>query len=263
MTRGPGRAAVTVCTDSWVMLRRCLRRTVRSRDTLLISMLLPVLIMLLFVYVFGGAIEVDMPYIAYVVPGIVLLCTGFGASITATAVAQDVRGGAIDRFRTLPAFRQALLAGHVGEGVLRDLGVIGLLFLVALMLGFRPRAGLFDWLAVVGMIVLLVHAVTWIAVALGLLARSPEAAGGFTYAVMFVPYVSSAFVPVVTMPGWLRGFAEHQPATPVIGVIRGLLTDTSVGAAWLAVVWCLALAGLGFACAARLFERASKESGVP
>ncbi|WP_068021235.1 ABC transporter permease [Nocardia mexicana] len=245
------------------MVRRCLRRTVRSRDTLLISVLLPVLIMLLFVYVFGGAIEVDMPYIAYVVPGIVLLCTGFGASITATTVAQDVRGGAIDRFRTLPAFRQALLAGHVGEGVVRNLGVIGVLFLVALMLGFRPRAGFFAWLAVFGMVVLLVHAVTWIAVALGLLARNPEAAGGFTYAIMFIPYISSAFVPVATMPGWLRGFAEHQPATPVIGVVRGLLTGTPVGSAGLfAVLWCVALAALGFACAARLFERASKDSGT-
>ncbi|WP_280386705.1 ABC transporter permease [Nocardia wallacei] len=229
----------------------------RSRDTLVISMLLPVLIMLLFVYVFGGAIAVDMPYIDYVVPGIVLLCTGFGASITATAVAQDVRGGAIERFRTLPAFRQALLAGHAGEGVLRNLGVIGVLFLVALALGFRPSAGFFAWLAIAGMIILLVHAVTWIAIALGLLARSPEAAGGFTYAIMFVPYISSAFVPVATMPGWLRGFAGHQPATPVIGVLRGLLTGTPVGSAGLsAVLWCLALAAAGFSCAAWLFERA-------
>ncbi|MBF6172177.1 ABC transporter permease [Nocardia blacklockiae] len=238
------------------MVRRCLRRTVRSRDTLAISVLLPILIMLLFVYVFGGAIQVDMPYVVYVVPGIILLCTGFGASITATAVARDVQGGAIDRFRTLPAFRQALLAGHVGEGVLRNLGVIAVVFAVAAALGFRSGAGFFAWLAVVGVIVLFVHAVAWIAIALGLLARNPEAAGGFTYAIMFVPYVSSAFVPTATMPSWLRGFAEHQPATPIVATIRGLLAGTGAGTSPVAAVaWCLALAAVGFVCAAALFER--------
>ncbi|WP_024803282.1 ABC transporter permease [Nocardia sp. BMG51109] len=244
------------CGDSWVMVRRCLRRTVRSRDTLLISILLPVLIMLLFVYVFGGAIQVDVPYVAYVVPGIILLCTGFGASITATAVAWDVRGGAVERFRTLPSFRQALLAGHVGEGMLRNLGVIVLVVAVAIALGFRPRAGFLAWAAVAGLVLLFVHAIAWISIALGLLARNPEAAGGFTYAIMFIPYVSSAFVPTATMPGWLRGFADHQPATPIVGTIRGLLTATPTGSGALsAVLWCLGLSAVGFLCAALLFER--------
>ncbi|BCK57661.1 ABC transporter permease [Nocardia wallacei] len=242
--------------DSWVMVRRCLRRTLRDRDTLLISMLLPILIMLLFVYVFGGAIQVDMPYVAYAVPGIILLCTGFGASITATAVARDVQGGAIERFRTLPAFRQALLAGHVGEGVLRNSGVIAIVLVAAVALGFRPHAGPLAWAAVLGVILLFVHAVAWIAIALGLLARNPEAAGGFTYAIMFIPYVSSAFVPTATMPSWLRGVADHQPATPVVATLRGLLAGTAVGTSPVAaVVWCLALAAAGFLGAAVLFER--------
>ncbi|WP_433662911.1 ABC transporter permease [Nocardia sp. CA-128927] len=247
------------CTDSAVMFRRAVRHTLRSRDTLLISMLLPVLIMLLFVYVFGGAIQVDGPYIDYVIPGIILLCTGFGASITATAVATDLRTGAVDRFRTLPIFRQALLAGHVGEGVTRNMIAVAIVLIVGVLLGFRPTAGLFAWLGTFAIIVLFVHAITWIAVALGLLAQNPEAAGGFTYAIMFIPYISSAFVPTASMPSWLRGFAEHQPATPVIDTLRALLNGSDSGnSAALAVVWSVGLAVLGYACAAALFARRSR-----
>lgn len=237
------------------MFRRAIRRTLRSRDTLLISVLLPILIMLLFVYVFGGAIQVDGPYIDYAVPGIILLCTGFGASITATAVATDMTSGAVQRFRTLPIFRQALLTGHVGEGVLRNSLAVAIVLAVALLLGFRSGAGILAWCAACAVIVLFVHAVTWVAVALGLLARSPEAAGGFTYAIMFIPYISSAFVPTSTMPSWLRGFAENQPATPVVGTIRNLLAGTPATNAPLAVLWCLALTALGYLSAAILFEK--------
>ncbi|MFI9505062.1 ABC transporter permease [Nocardia sp. NPDC052566] len=237
------------------MVRRSVRHTVRSRDTLLISLMLPVLIMVLFVYVFGGAIQVGGRYVDYVMPGIILLCTGFGASITATAVAGDLRTGAVDRFRTLPMFRQALLAGHVGEGVLRNLVAVAIVVAIALVLGFRPSAGVAGWAAAIGLIVMFVHAIIWIAVALGLLARNPEAAGGFTYAIMFIPYISSAFVPTATMPSWLRGFAEHQPATPVVETIRGLLTGGGAGEPGVAVLWCLGLTVAGYGCAAVLFER--------
>ncbi|MFF0529722.1 ABC transporter permease [Nocardia amikacinitolerans] len=241
--------------DSVVMFRRAARRTVRSRDTLLISLALPILIMLLFVYVFGGAIQVGMPYLDYVLPGIILLCTGFGASITATAVSADMISGAVERFRTLPTFRQALLAGHAGEGVVRNLAAVGIVLSVAFALGFRSSAGVFDWVAAFAVIALFVHAVTWIAVALGVLAKDPEAAGGFTYAVMFVPYISSAFVPIDTMPSWLRGFAENQPATPVIGTVRTFLTDGGGGQAVAAVLWCLGLTLLGYLCATVLYAR--------
>ncbi|MFI6046530.1 ABC transporter permease [Nocardia sp. NPDC051321] len=247
----------TVYTDSAVMFRRAVRHTLRSRDTLLISLLLPVLIMLLFVYVFGGAIQVDGPYIDYVIPGIILLCTGFGASITATSVATDLRTGAVDRFRTLPIYRQALLAGHVGEGVLRNMIAVAIVLVVGVLLGFRPTANLFAWLGALAIIVLFVHAITWIAVALGLLAQNPEAAGGFTYAIMFIPYISSAFVPTASMPSWLRRFAEHQPATPVIDTLRALLYGTESGAL-LAVLWSIGLAIVGYLCAAMLFARRSR-----
>lgn len=246
---------VAAVTDSAVMFRRAARRTVRGRDTLVISLLLPILIMMLFVYVFGGAIEVGMPYLDYVIPGILLLCTGFGASITATAVATDVRSGAVERFRTLPCFRQALLAGHAAEGTLRNLAAGGVVFAVAFALGFRTGAGILAWLAALGVLVLFAHAVTWIAIALGLLARSPEAAGGFTYAVMFIPYISSAFVPVHTMPAWLHPFADYQPATPVVGAIRGYLDIGPDGHVVAAVLWCCGLIVAGYVCAAILYAR--------
>ncbi|WP_405177268.1 ABC transporter permease [Nocardia sp. NBC_01377] len=247
-----------IVADSLVMLRRCARHTLRSRDTLIISLLMPVLVMLLFTYVFGGAIDVGGPYLDYVVPGIMLLCTGFGSSITATAVSTDMTRGSIDRFRTLPMYRQAVLAGHVAEGVLRNLAAIAIAVGVAVALGYRPRANPWEWSAAIAVITLFVTAISWIAVTLGLVAKNPEAAGGLTYAIMFIPYISSAFVQTTTMPGWLRGFADYQPATPVIDTVRSLLgASGSGGVAALAVAWCLALGLLGFGGASVVFGRLS------
>ncbi len=248
-----------IAADSAVMFRRCARHTLRSPDTLIISLLMPILVMLLFTYVFGGAIDVGGSYLDYVVPGIMLLCTGFGASITATAVSADMTRGSIDRFRTLPMFRQAILAGHVGEGVARNLAAIAIAVAVAVLLGYRPHADALGWLGALAMIMLFVVAICWIAVALGLVARNPEAAGGMTYAIMFIPYISSAFVQTSTMPGWLRGFADYQPATPVVDTVRGLLNSSGTGAsAASALVWCAGLAILGFGAASAIFDRLSQ-----
>ncbi|MBH0775134.1 ABC transporter permease [Nocardia bovistercoris] len=247
-----------VVADSSVMLRRCVRHTLRSRDTLIISVLMPIFVMLLFTYVFGGAIDVGGSYLDYVVPGIMMLCTGFGSSITATAVSTDMTRGSIDRFRTLPMFRQAVLVGHVVEGVLRNLAAIAIAVAVAVALGFRPHARIWQWLGAAAVITLFVAAISWISVALGLLAQNPEAAGGLTYAIMFVLYISSAFVPTSTMPGWLRGFAEHQPATPVIDTVRELLGGSGAGgSATAAVLWCLALGSAGAAWSTLIFGRLS------
>ncbi|WP_280234392.1 ABC transporter permease [Nocardia cyriacigeorgica] len=236
-----------VVADTATMFQRSARKTLRSRDTLIISLLMPILIMLLFTYVFGGAINVGGPYLNYVVPGIMLLCAGFASSITATGVSTDMTNGSVDRFRTLPMFRQAVLAGHVAEGLVRNMVAIGIAVAVAVVLGYRPEAGPLGWLAAALMIALFVTAVCWIAVALGLVAKNPEAAGGLTYAIMFIPYISSAFVQVSTMPGWLRGFAEHQPATPVVETVRGLLDGTGAGShAGAAVAWCVGLGAAGF-----------------
>ncbi|MVU80428.1 ABC transporter permease [Nocardia sp. ET3-3] len=237
------------------MFRRCARRTLRSTDTLVISLTMPILMMLLFTYVFGGAIEVGGSYLNYVIPGIMLLCTGFGASITATSVCTDMTRGSVDRFRTLPMYRQALSAGHLSEGVVRTMAAIVIAVGVAVALGYRPGSGPVGWLAATGLIVLFVVAITAIAVALGMAAGNPEAAGGLTYAITFIPYVSSAFVPTHTMPSWLRGIADRQPATPVVDTIRSLLDGTPADRALPAVVWCAILAAIGFACASVSFRR--------
>lgn len=243
--------------DCLTMFQRSIRHAVRARDTLILSMVLPIGIMLLFTYVFGGAIDVGGgPYIDYVVPGIMLLCTGFGVSITATAICADAAGGIVDRFRTLPMFRQALLVGHAVEGVVRNIVVIAVAVLFAVVLGYRPGGGPVGVLGALGTMTLFVVAMTWLAIALGLLASTPEAAGALTYVIMFVPYVSSAFVPTSTMPGWLRGFAEHQPATPIVEAVRGQL-DSGASASDVAVAaaWCVGLAFLGYAWARMLFAR--------
>ncbi|MTJ63284.1 ABC transporter permease [Nocardia seriolae] len=237
------------------MFRRCARRTLRSTDTLVISLTMPILVMLLFTYVFGGAIAVGGSYLDYVVPGIMLLCTGFGASITATGVCTDMTKGSVDRFRTLPMFRQALAAGHLTEGFARTMAAIAIAVGVAVALGYRPGSGPLGWLAATALISLFVVAITAIAVALGLAASNPEAAGGLTYAITFIPYVSSAFVPTHTMPTWLRTVADHQPATPVVDTIRSLLDGTPADRTAPAILWCTVIAAIGFTCAAVSFRR--------
>ncbi|WP_328290287.1 ABC transporter permease [Nocardia aurantiaca] len=243
--------------DTLVMFRRCARRTLRSTDTLIISLTMPILMMLLFTYVFGGAIQVGGSYLNYVVPGIMLLCTGFGASITATSVCTDMTRGSMDRFRTLPMFRQALSAGHLTEGVIRTMTAIAIAVSVAVALGYRPGSGPLGWLGAAALIALFVVAITAIAVALGMAASNPEAAGGLTYAITFIPYVSSAFVPTHTMPSWLRGIVDRQPATPVVDTVRALLDGTAADRALAAVLWCAAIAAVGFLCAAVSFRRLS------
>ena len=243
-------------TDAVTMSGRSLRMARRNVDVLLTSLLLPVLIMLLFVYLFGGAIETGTRYVTYVVPGVLLLCAGFGASMTAVGVTNDMTGGVIDRFRSMDVAGASVLAGHVAASVVRNLASTVLVFGVAFLIGFRPSAGPLDWLAAAGVLLLFILAISWLAAAVGLLARSPEAAGGFSVLVMFLPYPSSAFVPIDTMPTWLRGFADNQPVTPVIETLRGLLLGLPVGASpWKAVAWCLGILVASVAASGVLFRR--------
>jgi ABC-2 type transport system permease protein len=208
-----------------------LRLTRRNPDAVITSLALPVLLMLLFVYLFGGAIQTGTRYVTYVVPGVLLLCAGFGASMTAVGVTNDMTGGIIDRFRSMDVAGASVLAGHVAASVVRNLASTVLVFGVAFLVGFRPSAGPLDWVAAAGVLLLFILAISWLAAAVGLLARSPEAAGGFSFLVMFLPYPSSAFVPIHTMPTWLHGFADNQPVTPVIETLRGLLLGLPVGTA--------------------------------
>jgi ABC-2 type transport system permease protein len=239
-----------------VMAGRCLRLSARNLDAVLTSLLLPVMLLLLFVYLFGGAIQTGTRYVTYVVPGVLLLCAGFGASMTAVSVATDMTGGIIDRFRSLDVAGASVLAGHVVASVVRNLASTVLVFGVAFLIGFRPDAGPLDWLAAAGVLVLFILAISWLAAAVGLLARSPEAAGGFSFLVMFLPYPSSAFVPIETMPTWLHGFASNQPVTPVIETLRGLLLGLPVGTSPArAVAWCLAILVASVAVSGVLFRR--------
>ncbi|MFJ3162420.1 ABC transporter permease [Streptomyces kanasensis] len=239
------------------LVARGIRQNRRNPDALLTAMVLPVMLMLIFVYFFGGAIDTgtSTSYVTYVVPGVLLLCAGFGASTTAVPVSEDMRAGIVDRFRSLDVGPTAILAGHVGASVARNVLSTALVLGVAYLIGFRPQAGPAAWAAALGLLFAFVLAVSWLSAAAGLLARSPEAAGGFTFLMMFLPYPSSAFVPIDTMPGWLHGFAEHQPVTPVIESLRGLLLDQPVGdAPWTALAWCAGLLLLAPALAATLFR---------
>lgn len=242
--------------DTSTMIVRSLRHSARNGEALLMSILLPVILMLLFVYVFGGAIETGAAYVTYVVPGIVLLCTGYGAASTAVEVAQDMQEGVIDRFRSLPIASSAVLTGHVVASLARNALATAIVVGVAYLSGFRPSATPVEWLAAVGVLALFVLAMSWLAALLGLVAKTVEGANGFTFVVLFLPYLSSAFVPTDTMPGALRAIADHQPITPIIETVRGLLVGTPIGSnAALAAAWCGGLLLLSYTGAAALFRR--------
>jgi ABC-2 type transport system permease protein len=242
--------------DTLAMIGRSLRRSLRTPDTLIMGIALPVILMLLFVYVFGGAIQTGQAaYVDYVVPGIILLCAGYGAATTAVSVASDMTDGLMNRFRTLPVRPVAALTGHVVESVVRNAVSTALVVGVAYAAGFRPTAGLGEWLAVAGLVALYVLALTWVAVAIGIVASGPEAANGFTFAIMFLPYVSSAFVPPESMPRVLEVIATYQPVTPVTDTVRAWLIGAPGGQPVVALAWCAGLLVVARLVAAWLFRR--------
>jgi ABC-2 type transport system permease protein len=212
--------------------------------------------MLMFVYVFGGAIDSGGRYVDYVVPGIIVLCAGFGSASTAVAVAIDMTSGVIDRFRSLPISSSAVLTGHVVASVARNVVSTALVLGVALLAGFRPVADPERWLAVIGLLLALMTAISWLAACFGLLARSVEAANAVTFVAAFAPYVSSAFVPPDSMPGALQWLADNQPVTPIVDTLRALMLGTNVGSeAIVALAWCAAGILVGRIGAALLFRR--------
>jgi ABC-2 type transport system permease protein len=242
--------------DAATMTARCVRLSLRQVDALMTALILPVMLMLLFVYLFGGAIQTGGAYVTYVVPGVILLCAGFGSATTAVSVSHDMASGIVDRLRSMDVGGASVLAGHVAASVVRNAASTTLVLAVALLIGFRPHAGPLDWLAVAGILLAFVLAISWLAAAIGLLVKSPEAANGVTFVIMFAPYASSAFVPVDTMPSWLQGFAAHQPITPVVESLRGLLLDTPVGSnPATALAWCGAILVVSVALSGVLFAR--------
>jgi ABC-2 type transport system permease protein len=255
------RRPASLVSDALTMAARCARMSRRNLDALLTSLILPVMLMVMFVCLFGGAIHTGTRYVTYVVPGVLLLCAGFGASLTAVSVSNDMTGGIIDRFRSMDIGGAAVLFGHVAASVVRNAASTVLVFGVAIAIGFRPHAGLLPWLGAVGVLSLFVVAVSWLSAAAGLLASSPEAASGFTFFVMFLPYPSSAFVPISTMPSWLHGFADTQPVTPVVETLRGLLLGAPVAAsAWRALAWCGGILIVSAALSSVLFQRRTAPS---
>jgi ABC-2 type transport system permease protein len=247
--------------DSRVMITRCLRRSRRDPEAFFTALMLPIVLMLLFVYVFGGALRTGGAYVNYVVPGLIVLCAGFGAGTTAVSVAADMTNGILDRFRSMPISSSSILVGQIVASLVRNLTATFLVIGVAIAIGWRPTAAPLHWLAAIAMVALFVLALSWLAAAIGLLANSVEAANSVTFVLMFIPYVSTAFVPAHTMPAVLRAFAEHQPFTPVIETMRGLwMGRTSTGAsvgheALLAGVYCAAILVIAFVCASRLYTR--------
>ncbi|MGA4859917.1 MULTISPECIES: ABC transporter permease [Streptomyces] len=245
--------------EALTLAGRCLRMNRRDPEALFMAILLPVALMLVFVYFFGGAIDTGSAYVTYVVPGLLVLCAGYGSAGTAMRVTEDMRTGVVDRFRSMGVTGTPMLAGHVAASVVRNILATAMVLSVALLIGFRPAADPLAWLAAAGLLLAYLVAVSWLAAGVGLLARTPEGASGFTFFLMFLPYPSSAFVPIETMPTWLHGFAEHQPVTPVIESLRALLLGEPVGSApWAALAWCGGILLVAVAASNALFRRRTR-----
>ncbi|MFI9353163.1 ABC transporter permease [Streptomyces lydicus] len=250
--------------DSATMLRRNLKHALRYPSMTFSVVAMPVVILLLFNYVYGGALGSGIggspkgggAYIDYVAPGIILMAATSGALATAVGVCVDMTEGIVNRFRTMSISRAAFLTGHVVGSVIQTMVAIALVIGVALAMGFRPSATPVEWLAALGVLALVTLALTWLAAGMGLVAKNPESASNLPMPLTFLPFLGSAIVPPESMPTGLRWFAEYQPFTPVIETLRGLLMGTAMGnSAYLAVAWCLVLTLVGYAWARRTFNR--------
>lgn len=255
----PTPTSVGILTSAAVLSRRSLRHSFRDPEAVLMAVLLPLMMMLIFVYVLGGAMSVGTSradYLAYVLPAIALTAAGFGAATTAVAVSGDMSTGLIDRLRTMPFPAVTVLLGHTVASLVRNLLATAVVVLVALAVGLRTSASPLQLLGSLGLVTLWILAITAVFATLGMLARSAEAANGYGFALLFLPYLSSGFAPVESMPAWLRAFAAHQPMTPLIDASRALMNGSDPGGdARVAIAWCLGLVTLALAVAAYVFPR--------
>ena len=243
--------------DTVVLLGRSLRHVTRSLDTIITTAVMPIAFLLLFVYVFGGAIETGTgSYVDYLLPGILLITVATGISYTGFRLHLDMRSGIFERFQSMPIARSAVLWAHVLTSLVANLVSLVVVVLVALLMGFRSGAGVAAWLAVLGILVLFTLALTWLAVVPGLTAQSVDGATAFSYPLVFLPFISSAFVPTGTMPGPVRAFAEHQPVTSIVDTIRDLLAQQPAGdTGWIALAWCVGLLLAAYAVAVATYRR--------
>jgi ABC-2 type transport system permease protein len=240
--------------DIRVMLGRSMRHVTRSLDTIITVTIMPIAFLLLFRYVFGGAIQTGTDnYTNYLMPGILLIAIASGISYTAFRLFMDMKSGIFERFHSMPIARSSVLWGHVLTSLVSNAISVVVIMLAGLVMGFRTSAGVLAWLAVAGILALFTLALTWLAVIPGLAASTPDGATAFSYPLVFLPFVSSAFVPTGTMPGPVRAFAENQPVTAIVNAIRSLFEQQPVGNdIWIALAWCagILVVAYGFAMAA-------------
>jgi len=243
--------------DTAALLGRSLRHVARSPDTIITTAVTPIAMMLLFVYVFGGAIDTGADsYVTYLLPGILLITIASGVSYTAFRLFGDMSGGIVERFQSLPIARSAVLWAHVLTSLVANVVSLVVVVLVALLMGFRSGAGVGAWLAVAGILFLFTLALTWLAVIPGLTATSVDGASAFSYPLIFLPFISSAFVPTETMPGPVRAFAENQPVTAIVDAIRDLLAGQPVGVdLGVALAWCVGILVVAYALATTTYRR--------
>src|SRR5512137_499830 len=243
--------------DMSVMLGRSMRHITRSMDTIITVTIMPIMFMLLFVYVFGGAIQTGTDnYVNYLLPGILLIAIASGIAYTAYRLFMDVQGGIFERFHSMPIAPSAPLWGHVLTSLVSNAISVVVILLVALIMGFRSPAGVLSWLAVAGILALFTLALTWIAAIAGLSATTVDGASAFSYPLIFLPFISSAFVPTETMPPAVRAFAENQPVTSIVNAIRDLLTQQPVGTdIWIALGWCVGTLVVAYLVAMVIYRR--------
>ncbi len=243
--------------DTGVMLGRCMRHIFRSMDTIMTVTISPIAIMLLFVYVLGGAIQAGTDnYVNYLLPGILLITIANGIGYVSYRLFMDKQRGIFERFYTMPIARSAALWGHVLTSLISNAMSIVVIILVALLMGFRSSAGVLEWLAVAGVLALFTLALTWIAAIAGLSAKSVDGASAIAWPIHFLPFVSSAFVPTESMPSGVRAFAENQPVTSIVESIRALLSNQPVGNdIWVALAWCIGITLVAYAFAMRVYKQ--------
>jgi ABC-2 type transport system permease protein len=243
--------------DTAVLLGRSLRHIARSPDTIITTVVTPIAMLLLFVYVLGGAIQAGTgSYVNYLLPGILIITIASGISYTAYRLFQDLQGGIFERFQSMPIARAAVLWAHVLTSLVANLVSLAVVLLVALVMGFRSGTGVLGWLAVAGILVLFTLALTWLAVIPGLTASSVDGASAFAYPLIFLPFISSAFVPTASMPGPVRAFAENQPVTSIVNTLRALFTGQPVGSGiWTALAWCVGLLAVAATVAGLTYRR--------
>jgi len=243
--------------NTTVLLGRSLRHILRSPDTIITTAIMPIAFLLLFVYVFGGAIKAGSgSYVDYLLPGILLITIASGISYTAFRLFLDLKSGIFERFQSMPIARSSVLWAHVLTSLVANLISVTVVVGVALLIGFHSDAGVAAWLAVAGILFLFTLLMTWIAVIPGLTANSADGASAFSYPLIFLPFISSAFVPTESMPGAVRAFAEHQPVTSIVDAIRDLLAGQPVGGdIWTALAWCVGILVLAYGLAMVTYRR--------